>query len=141
MVISARVRNSKGVHSAVVTSGGEAKHVTIPPKPEGYGSAVSGAELLFLALATCYCNDVYREAKKRNIEIREIEVEVSGSFGGEGVIAYGIRYRPRVKSPAPSAQVEELLRFTDTVAEIQNTLRAGVPVELSLEAERPAITS
>lgn len=140
MVVSARVRNSKGVHSAVVTSTGEAKHVPIPAKAEGLGSAVSGGELLFLALATCYCNDVYREAKKRNIEIREIEVEVSGSFGTEGEIAYGIRYKPRVKSSAPWTQVRELLRDTDTVAEVQKTLRAGVPVDLVIE-EPAKVTS
>jgi len=141
MVISARVRNSKGVHAAVVTSGGEAKHVSIPPKPEGFGSSVSGAELLFLSLATCYCNDLYREAKKRDIEIREIEVEVSGSFGGEGDIAHNVRFRPRIKSSAPRSQVQELLRFTDTVAEVQKTLRQGIPVELTLETEQPAVTS
>jgi uncharacterized OsmC-like protein len=142
MVISARVRNSKGVHSAVVTSGGEAKHVSIAPMADGYGSGVSGGELLFLALATCYCNDVYREAKKRGIEIREIEVEVSGSFGGEGDIAHNVRFRPRIKSSAPWQEVQELLRFTDTVAEVQKTLRQGIPVELSLEAEQhPVVTS
>ncbi len=141
MVISARVRNSKGAHSAVVASGGEAKHVTIPAKAEGCGSAVSGAELLFLALATCYCNDVYREAKKRDIEIREIEVEASGSFGAEGDIARGVRYRARVKSSAPQSQIDDLLRYTDSVAEVQKTLRTGVPVELLLEADIPAVTS
>ena len=141
MNISARIRNSKGAHSAVVTSGGDAKHLTIPARAEGSGSAVTGAELLFLALATCYCNDVYREAKKRDIEIREIEVEASGSFGAEGDIARSVRYRARVKSSAPRSQIDELLRHTDTVAEVQKTLRTGVPVELSLEAERPTVTS
>jgi uncharacterized OsmC-like protein len=141
MVISARVRNSKGVHSAVVSSSGDVKHVPIGAKTEGLGSSVSGAELLFLALATCYCNDVYREAKKRDIEIREIEVEVSGSFGAEGDIARGVRYRPRVKSNASPERIRELLHFTDTVAEVQNTLRAGIPIEFSLEAERPTVTS
>ncbi len=140
MVISARVRNSKGVHSAVVTSSGEAKHVPIPAKAEGFGSAVSGGELLFLALATCYCNDVYREAKKCNIEIREIEVEVTGSFGAEGETAYAVRYKPRIKSSAPWQQVRELLRNTDRVAEVQKTLRAGVPVDLVIE-EPTKVTS
>ena len=141
MVISARVRNSKGVHSAVVSSAGEVKHVLIPPKIEGYGSSVSGAELLFLALATCYCNDLYREAKKRNIDIREVEVEVIGSFGSEGEIARGIKYRPRVTSSAKLSEIEDLLRYTDTVAEVHNTLRTGVPVELSIAREATAPTS
>jgi uncharacterized OsmC-like protein len=35
---------------------------------------------LFLALATCYCNDIYREAAKRNIKVDSVEVEVEGTF-------------------------------------------------------------
>jgi uncharacterized OsmC-like protein len=29
---------------------------------------------LFLALASCYCNDIYREAAKRNIKVERVEV-------------------------------------------------------------------
>jgi len=38
------------------------------------------------------------------------------------------RYRARVESPASPEQVEALLRETDAVAEVHNTVRAGVPV-------------
>ena len=33
-------------------------------KSPGRGSAVNGGEFLVLALATCYCNDLYREAER-----------------------------------------------------------------------------
>jgi hypothetical protein len=35
-----------------------------------------------------------------------------------------------VESPASPEQIGELIRQTDAVAEIHNTLRAGVPVTL-----------
>ena len=38
-------------------------------------SGVNRGELLFLALATCYCNDLYREAEKLGIDVREVNVE------------------------------------------------------------------
>ncbi len=49
-------------------------------KENGYGSSASGGELLFLALATCYCNDIYREAAKKNIKVESVEVDVEGDF-------------------------------------------------------------
>jgi uncharacterized OsmC-like protein len=45
-----------------------------------------------LALATCYCNDLYREARKRGIEVHRVEVEVEGSFGAEGAAAERLAY-------------------------------------------------
>jgi uncharacterized OsmC-like protein len=59
---------------------------------------VNGGELLFLALATCHCNDIYREAAKRGIQIDEVDVTVEGEFGAEGECAKQIVYRPRVKA-------------------------------------------
>jgi hypothetical protein len=41
-----------------------------------------------------------------------------------------VRYRARVSSPAPAAAVAALLGETDAVAEVQATLRRGVPVAL-----------
>lgn len=86
--------------------------------------------MLFLALATCYCNDLYREARKRDIELKSVRVEVTGEFGQEGEGARNIRYRAAVDSPAPREDILALVRHTDTVAEIQNTLRALNIVEL-----------
>jgi len=84
MKISATVANTRGEHAVVVRTEGSEKSLAIPPKVDGSGSSVNGGELLFLALATCYCNDIYREARKRRIEIERVKVEVTGEFGGEG---------------------------------------------------------
>ena len=103
--------------------------LSIPSKAGGFGSGVNGGELLFLALATCYCNDVYREAAGLGIDVRGVEVEVDGAFGGVGEPARDVSYRARVTVAGASEEdARRLLERVDAVAEIQNTLRAGVPV-------------
>ena len=102
----------------------------MPAKPDGGGSAVNGGEFLLLALATCFCNDLYREAARLGIALDGVEVEARATFPGVGLAATDIRYRARVDSPAPATAVAELLRRTDAVAEVHNTVRAGVPVDL-----------
>ena len=79
MKVSARVQNSEGQHRVTLRTEDRVHSLTISPKRAGLGSSTSGGELLFLALATCYCNDLYREAAKRGLEIEGIEVEVEGA--------------------------------------------------------------
>lgn len=130
MKISAVVKNAQSTHEVVVRTDANTQSLPIPPKPAGKGSAVNGGEFLMLALATCYCNDLYREAARLNIPLDGVEVEASAEFPGIGLAATDIRYRARISSPAPPSAIEDLLRQTDAVAEVHNTLRAGVPVEL-----------
>lgn len=87
MKISAKVVSSAAVHEATVRTNDAERSLPIPRKSTGSGSAVNGGEFLMLALATCYCNDLYREAQRLGIPL-------------------------------------------DAVAEIHNTVRAGVPVVL-----------
>lgn len=134
--ISAHVHNNWGSHQVILKTNENEQSVQIAPKADGLGSSVNGGELLFLALATCYCNDIYREAAKRQITVRSVEVEVSGEFSGTpGDSAERVTYRARVEAEASEEAIRDLLRHTDSVAEIQNTLRHGVPVVLaSIEA-------
>ena len=104
--------------------------MAVPPKSAGKGSAINGGEFLMLALATCYCNDLYREAERLRIPLESVEVEASAQFPGIGLAATDIRYRARVSSSAPAAAIADLMRQTDAVAEIHNTVRSGVPVSL-----------
>jgi uncharacterized OsmC-like protein len=85
---------------------------------------------LFAALATCFCNDLYREAAKRGIDVQDVKVEVTGTFGDPGEPARDINYRVQVSADAPQAAIDDLIRATDSVTEIQNTLRAGCAVRL-----------
>lgn len=131
MRFSARVQNDLHTHQVVLKVGDKEQSLSIAPKPTG-GSSVSGGELLFLALATCYCNDIYREAAQRNIQVENVEVEVTGDFEAEGKAASNIVYRAKIKATASNDEIRELMKYTDTVAEIQNTLRVGTPVKLEL---------
>ena len=131
MKISAKVQNSEGQHHVTLRTNDNVHSLAIPPKPAGFGSSANGGELLFLALVTCYCNDIYREAAKRGLEVEQVEVEVGGEFGAEGEPASNVSYRAKVTAQASEAQIRELMSHTDRVAEIQNTLRVETPVLLS----------
>ncbi len=130
--ISAQVSSQQNQHEIALTTNANAHVIDIPPRASGYGSSANGGELLFLALATCYCNDVYREAAKRNIVVKRVQVEVSGTFGdAPGSIAENVTYTAIVEAEAAEAEIEALMRHTDTVAEIHNTLRLGTTVTLT----------
>ena len=128
--IGARLQNSQGSHHVILRTDDRVQGVDIPPKESGFGSSVSGGELLFLALATCYCNDIYREAAKRGITIESVEVDVEGEFGDDGVPARNVVYNARVVAAASEGDIRTLMRVTDHQAEIQNSLRVETPVVL-----------
>jgi uncharacterized OsmC-like protein len=131
MKITAKVENSKDIHQVTLQTNDNVHSIVIPPRPTGYGSSANGGELLFLALATCYCNDIYREAAKRNVKVERVEVNVEGDFGAEGEHARNVTYQARVIAQASEDEIREIMQFTDTVAEIQNTLRIETPVILT----------
>jgi len=130
MLVEARVENERGRHAAVLATDGTSHAIPVQPRPSGFGSAANGGELLCLALATCYCNDIYREAARFGIEIVRVEVDASAEFGEPGMPASRVLYCTTVIARAPETQIRELILHTDGVAEIQNTLRKGMPVEL-----------
>jgi uncharacterized OsmC-like protein len=113
-----------------VRTGESPRILAIPSKGAGRGSAVNGGEFLMLALATCFCNDVYREAERLGIPIDAVEVEARAEFDGVGVAARNVTYRARVASSEPEETIARLLRETDAVTEVQNTLRGGAGVAL-----------
>ena len=127
MRISAHLSNTATSHEVTLQTAGRSQALAVASKPGG-GSAVNGGEFLMLALATCYCNDLYREAAARGLVLTAVEVEASGEFAAAGLAATDIRYAARVESSASAAEIEALLRETDQVAEVHNTVRAGRPV-------------
>ncbi len=128
--ISALVRNAPSGHEVVVCTADSEQSLAVPVKPSGQGSGVNGGEFLMLALATCYCNDLYREAARLGLSVESVEVKASAEFPGVGLAATNISYWAKVSSPCSAAQIEELLRVTDAVAEIHNTVRSGASVTL-----------
>lgn len=131
MNISATVKSSFNKHDIDVKTNGDSKTVEILPKATGYGSSINGGELLLLALATCFCNDIYREAKKREIQVDAVEVECTGDFGAEGEPGFNFKYKASVSSSASPQEINDLINYTDKVAEIHNTLRKGLSITLT----------
>jgi uncharacterized OsmC-like protein len=127
MEIAATVRSTPDLHQVELRSGASWQSLGVPLRPTG-GSLVNGGEFLMLALATCYCNDLYREAERLGIVIDSIEVEASARFPGPGLAASDIRYKATVASSADPAAITRLLEATDAVAEVHNTLRSGAAV-------------
>jgi organic hydroperoxide reductase OsmC/OhrA len=129
MEISAHVRNCPSEHEVELCTAGTVQRLTVSAKASGRGSGVNGGEFLMAALATCYCNDLYREAARLGIEVTGCEVVASANFNGVGLAAESVVYSAKVESPAAPEQIEFLLQETDRLAEIHNTLRAGCPVQ------------
>ena len=128
MLIEAHVDNTRNAHVVSLRTNGATQALPVPGRPEAGGSAVNGGELLCLALATCYCNDAYREAAKRGIDVVRVEALAQAEFDAPGEPAKRMRYRATVHARAPQAAIRELMLHTDRVAEIQATLRQGMEV-------------
>lgn len=122
MEISAHVRNHPGGHEVNVSTSGKPQSLALSAKSSGRGSAVNGGELLMAALATCYCNDLYREAERLGIEIAGCEASATARFNGIGPAAEDVTYAAKVESRASPEQLEHLLSETGRLAEIHNTL-------------------
>ena len=106
------------------------KQIMIQPKSTGQGSSINGGELLLLSIATCFCNDIYREATKRNITIQHVEVIATGEFGGEGDPGFNFQYKTDILADASTEEIQSLIEHTDKVAEIHNTLRKGINISI-----------
>lgn len=132
MAIQASLENRENHHAVAVATNGMVHELGIPPRHNGRGSSVNGGEVLCLALATCYCNDIYREAKPRGIEVIRVNVDAQAEFGAPGEPAKSLSYRATVEARAPEQAIRELMQHTDKVAEIQATLRQGMKVHFEI---------
>ena len=126
MEISAQVRNSGAGHQVQVRTNGVILRLSVAAKAIAQGSAFNGGEFLMLDLTTCYCNDLYREASRMGLQLDEVEVDATAGFSRVGLAARNTRYRAAVHSAASPDALAELLCETDAVAEVHNTLRAGL---------------
>ena len=133
MKISAKIKSTFNNQETVVQTNDSAKEMQISVKSTGFGSSINGGEFLLLSLATCFCNDVYREAARRKMNISSVDVKVSGEFGKEGEPGKNIMYDVKIQSSESSQEeIAELINHVDRIAEIHNTLRKGVSVSLKI---------
>ena len=131
MKYSASMYNVDGKLDVVMKKGDSASTVEIAPRHDGFGSSISGGEVLFLAIATCYCNDLYREGKKLGIKVYGVEVEVDGDFMAAGEPAKNVKCKIKVAAQTSEAEIRKLVEHTDSIAEIPMSLRIGISVTLA----------
>ena len=101
-----------------------------PAAAGGGGLGFNGGQLLFLSIAACVSNDVYREAVTMGVTVRRVAVEVDGDFPARGAASTAIDVRVTVEAEADDATIDALVAEVDRVAEIPNSLRGTVPVTI-----------
>ena len=130
MHIEVETRNVDGQ----VTSLGIAEPFTLvvdrPTEGGGRGLGFNGGQLVYLAVAGCISNDLFRDARAAGIELSSVRVKVSGNFVGEPAVSDEIHYEVEVAGNAPDDQLRALVDQVDEIAEIPNSLRRGTHVRL-----------
>ena len=116
--------------TAVGWAGNRTLTIDRPQDAGGMDLGYNGGELLFLAIGACYTNDIFREASKRGINVKSVQVDVQGEWGGDPVRAQNVTFTPKVEADADEMEIMELIRHTDRIAEIHNSLRMGTQVTL-----------
>lgn len=131
MRIEVETRNVDGEVTALGAAGPFTLVVDRPAAAGGGGRGFSGGELLYLAVAGCVSNDLFREAQSAGIALRHVRVRVVGDFSGEPAVSDEIRYEVDVAGDAPAEQLRALVERVDAIAEIPNSLRRATPVRLA----------
>ena len=124
------VRNVAGEPAAVGNAGPHTLVVDRPADGGGRGLGFNGGELLYLAIAGCVSNDLFREARAVGLRIDRVRVTVRGDFTGDPAVSTAVEYDVELEGDAPMEQLQELVARVDEIAEIPNSLRHGTPVRL-----------
>lgn len=124
------IRNIAGTSLAVGSSASRTVTIDRAQSAGGLGLGFNGGELLLLAIGGCFSNDIFREADKMSIRVTSVEIEVSADWGGEPVRAQNVTMKVKVDANVSPDRIRELIRHTDSVAEIPNSLRHGTQVTL-----------
>jgi len=130
MQIEVETDNVDGQVTALGSAGPFTFVVDRPLEGGGRGLGFNGGQLLYLAVAGCISNDLFRDARTAGIELSRVRVKVSGDFVGEPEVSDEIRYEVEVADDAPEEELRKLIHSVDEIAEIPNSLRHGTRVRL-----------
>ena len=123
------------------TALGEAGPFTLvtdrPTASGGGGLGFNGGQLLYLSIAACWSNDLYREAATMGIELDGVEITVDGDFPARGSGSTPISVEVVVRSSAPEARVRALIAEVERVAEIPRAIRDATAITVNASVERP----
>ena len=124
------VRNVAGEPAAIGSAGPHTVVVDRPADGGGRGVGFNGGQLLYLAIAGCVSNDLFREAHADGIALDRVRVVVDGDFQGDPPVSTEVTYDVEVAGGASTEELERLVAKVDTIAEIPNSLRAATAVRL-----------
>jgi putative redox protein len=130
-VFQVEVRNVDGAPTAIGSAGPYTLVVDRPADGGGRGLGFNGGQLLYLAVAGCVSNDLFREAAAAGITLQRVRVSVRGDFAGDPPVSTAIDYAVELDGDAPEERLRELVEHVDRIAEIPNSLRDGTDVRLS----------
>jgi putative redox protein len=96
-----------------------------PTEGGGGGLGFNGGQLLYLAVAGCVSNDLFREARAAGIGLGSLRVKVGGEFVGDPAVSDEIFYEVELVGDASEDRLRALVDQVDEIAEIPNSLRQG----------------
>lgn len=128
--VEVQLTSLRGVPTAIGSAGPFTLIADRPKEGGGGGLGFNGGQLLNLAVAGCVSNDIFREAAKRGISVHQVRVTVASDYEGDPAISTPIDYEVEIEGDADPQVLETLVRETDAIAEIPNSLRRGTDVIL-----------
>lgn len=132
MGFEVHTRSLQGESTALGSAGPFTLVVDRPTGAGGGGLGFNGGQLLYLAVAGCVSNDLFREAHAAGITLHRVNVTVRGDFTGDPAVSTDISYDVEIEGDAPVERLRALIDHVDTIAEIPNSLRQGTAVRLNL---------
>ena len=129
-MLEVEVRNVGGEATAVGSAGPYTLVVDRPVDGGGRGLGFNGGQLLYLAVAGCVSNDLFREARAEGIALERVRVRVRGDFEGDPPVSTPITVDVEIEGAAPRVRLDALVARVDEIAEIPNSLRRGTEVRL-----------
>src|SRR4051794_21183152 len=124
------VRNVAGEPAAIGNAGPFTVVMDRPAEGGGRGIGFNGGQLLYLAVAGCVSNDLFREAATDGVDLRQVRVRVHGDFGGGPPVSTDISYDVELSGNAAEQELRDLADKVDRIAEIPNSLRDGTRVTM-----------
>jgi putative redox protein len=131
MPFDVETRSVGGQVTAIGSAGPYTVVIDRPAEAGGGGLGFNGGQLLYLAVAGCISNDLFRDAHLFGVTLSRVRVRVRGDFTGNPAVSTEITYEVDVEGDAPDERLRALVEHVDRIAEIPNSLRAGTKVRLT----------
>lgn len=100
--------------------------------PGGTGTGPQPTELLLASVASCFTLALAYSARKRNVALSDLRVEVTGSYDGPRFAA--IRIAVRAAAP-PAAELAKLVTAAERVCYVTRTLAASPEITIGIDGE------